>query len=366
MKKIGDYSLPRDGYRTFRSLDGLRGIAALLVAFYHWNVFHWMFSFYGYMAVDLFFVLSGFILAHRYLYACSIAKESDFLVARFARLYPMHLFALFFFIAVYVYVNGEMPAYADGTLLTFVQQLTLTHNVGLNSEGLTWNMPSWSISTEFWVSVAFIAFVARGTKTATLILVSAFILVGILGLSGSLDQTLKNYYQVFNAGLLRCWASFSLGIVSYRIWLYFNSGAIPTNLIAAVESIAMFFVLVAVFYLTGFEWQRLHFYMPFLFGIFIACIALERTSVSRFLGRFEFLGRISYSVYLNHFPVLILVGHIVPVSLSNSVGIISYFSIVIVVSVLTYNFIEVPGKRRIIKLYKSFFAQDSDFRVSNK
>lgn len=96
MIKSDEYSFSGGSYQTFRSLDGLRGIAALLVAFYHWNVFHWMFSFYGYMAVDLFFVLSGFILAHRYLYACSIAKESDFLVARFARLYPMHLFALFF------------------------------------------------------------------------------------------------------------------------------------------------------------------------------------------------------------------------------------------------------------------------------
>lgn len=259
-----------------------------------------------------------------------------------------------------------MPAYADGAFLTFVQQLTLTHNIGLNSEALTWNMPSWSISTEFWVGVAFIAFVTRSTKTATLILVSIFILVGIFGLSGSLDQTLQNYYKIFNAGLLRCWASFSLGIVSYRIWLYFKSGVIPTNLIVVVELITMFFVLMAVFYLTGFEWQRLHFYMPFLFGIFIACIALERTSVSWLLGRLDFLGKISYSVYLNHFPVLIVVGYIVPVSLANSVGIISYFSIVIVMSVLTYNFIEVPGKRKIIEFYKSFSAQGSDFKVHNK
>lgn len=98
--------------REVRFLTPLRGIAALLVAVFHGlkrleNLGeavgeHTAFFERGYLWVDLFFLLSGFVLAHVYAdrFAGSINLRSylSFLRIRFARIYPLHLFALFVYL----------------------------------------------------------------------------------------------------------------------------------------------------------------------------------------------------------------------------------------------------------------------------
>lgn len=72
----------------FKSLDGLRGLAAIAVA-----LFHWLLSFSGYLAVDFFLVLSGFILAH-YLYTETTSAKTtlcSLLVGRVHMHCPMRL-----------------------------------------------------------------------------------------------------------------------------------------------------------------------------------------------------------------------------------------------------------------------------------
>ncbi len=73
----------------FKSLDGLRGLAAIAAA-----LFHWLLSFSGYLAVDFFLVLSGFILAHRYLYTETTSAKTtlcSLLVGRVHMHCPMRL-----------------------------------------------------------------------------------------------------------------------------------------------------------------------------------------------------------------------------------------------------------------------------------
>jgi len=138
-------------YTKFSALDCLRGIAAIAV-----GVFHFSPIWAGYLAVDFFLILSGFILSHRYLYSGTPTSPVDFISHRLARLYHLHIFTLVTFIAAYLLENGVLPAYVDGTFFTFLQQLTLTHNIGLNPSDITYNYPSWSISVEFWVNILFI------------------------------------------------------------------------------------------------------------------------------------------------------------------------------------------------------------------
>ena len=103
---------PRPAMRVehLPSLTPLRGIAALWVVVFH---FCWRFPNAqpgdygvvreGYLAVDMFFVLSGFVISHVYKESfakeCTARRYSDFLKARIARIYPLHLVMLMVFLA---------------------------------------------------------------------------------------------------------------------------------------------------------------------------------------------------------------------------------------------------------------------------
>ena len=78
--------------RVFHTLDGLRGVAALFVAMRHTNLFHRAGIHGGYLAVDLFFVLSGFVIAHAYeRRLASGLSVGRFMAARYLRLWPVYV-----------------------------------------------------------------------------------------------------------------------------------------------------------------------------------------------------------------------------------------------------------------------------------
>lgn len=106
------------------SLTPLRGIAAVLVIIYHTDsllraqhlgrlVYGTGFFARGYLWVDFFFVLSGFIITHVYgdwfTPRISAAPLRNYLLARFARLYPLYLFALGVTVVLYLAVLKRMP-----------------------------------------------------------------------------------------------------------------------------------------------------------------------------------------------------------------------------------------------------------------
>ena len=164
----------------YTALDAWRGLAALSVVYGHQTAGRVGASLFiaFYLAVDFFFVLSGFVLAHRYWEELVRDRKPFFsvVIARFARLYPAHVFVLF---ALLIGFGIEaIPAYRAGTpmlaawseaippfpggpgLSTFILNLLLLQNVGLTPTGLTWNVPSWSISVEFVGSLAVLGLVA--------------------------------------------------------------------------------------------------------------------------------------------------------------------------------------------------------------
>src|SRR5690349_15370806 len=87
------------GAEFFGSLEGMRGLAAVGVVFYH-TYWHWQlnnisFVRHSQLFVDLFFVISGFVISH--IYSTRLRSPNDFLafaLLRTARLYPLHLFTL--------------------------------------------------------------------------------------------------------------------------------------------------------------------------------------------------------------------------------------------------------------------------------
>ena len=151
------------------SLTPLRGIAALWVVIFH---FCWYFPavhperytgavYKGYLAVDMFFVLSGFVITHVYKggFAHRVTGRCyrDFLKARVARIYPLHITVLLLFVATATVERAAsyalkgsfepIPLLGERSLGGFFANVVMLQ--GLWARELSWNDPSWSISLEF-------------------------------------------------------------------------------------------------------------------------------------------------------------------------------------------------------------------------
>jgi peptidoglycan/LPS O-acetylase OafA/YrhL len=148
--------------RQLPSLTPLRGIAALWVVLYHYTAQYFPnldITNYtqvigkGYLAVDIFFMLSGFVMTHVYHRAFSESitnNYKNFLVARFARLYPLHVFILLLFVATALSANlaasaftgasRSIPAEGPRSFMALFANIFMVQ--GLEAGKLSWNYPS--------------------------------------------------------------------------------------------------------------------------------------------------------------------------------------------------------------------------------
>lgn len=153
------------------ALTGLRALLAWWVVVYHMTIPElaplpadgWLepLRAHGYLAVDGFFVLSGFILAYVYRDAFAAGEPgvySRFLLARLARLYPVHLAMTLLVLAMLgaaVLGTGYQPRVGERfSGRELLLHLSLLHGWGF-SRMLAWNYPSWSISAEWFAYLCF-------------------------------------------------------------------------------------------------------------------------------------------------------------------------------------------------------------------
>ena len=157
------------------SLDAARGLAALSVVVWHWQHMYWMDGFAevdrdsqpfyailkplyeaGFIGVDFFFVLSGFIFY--WLYSAAVARGQvsalRFSLARFSRLYPLHLITLLLVVALQAVRPADFVYPAD-SWADFAKQLLLVQSWTGIQDGSTFNGPAWSISVEVFLYVVF-------------------------------------------------------------------------------------------------------------------------------------------------------------------------------------------------------------------
>ncbi|MDQ2721181.1 MAG: acyltransferase [Bacteroidota bacterium] len=354
-------------------LTPLRGIAALLVAVFHFNVLivnfvqpqNSMFLAKSYMMVDLFFIMSGFIIMHVYKdnFAAEVSFRSfkKYILARFARIYPLHLFTLLFMVAVF-YIS-RAPSNPIDNPAAIPTNIFLLHSFGIHRV-FTWNVPSWSISAEWWAYVLFpllCLFIFKKRKLAV-VTITFFIILSYISIMYFLPRhdpfnpvaiVPHNLDVSYDYGFLRGIAGFMTGTLMYL--LYQNA---RIKKIFSADILCIFFAALLV--------VIMHFgvsdivYIP-AFALLVLSIVSNHSVVSNVLNNrvFQFLGRISYSIYLVHgiiisliIPVLIIsgVGYHGPVILSFLKGFLfcaGYLLIVIAVSALTYRTIELPCRKWI-------------------
>lgn len=371
----------------FPALESLRGIAALGVAASHalWtHSFHQAGVFVNaWLFVDLFFVLSGFVLAHTYANGLSgPGAVQQFAVRRFFRLYPLHIATLAVFVAahlVFVVVLNRGPESSGFTaanepfLTQLFAHLTLTHAAGLTPT-TGFNGPSWSISAEAFAYLAFALvaaspFWARGR-------VFVFAALAVLGLVMLLlISPTRTLFTTFDAGIWRALYGFSIGVMACAALAparaFFDR---RPQFAAPVQALG----LVATF---AFVWSfgikdTVTLIAPLLFVVpILSLAAAPQAAPSRFLSAAPLvaLGTISYSIYLVHFPIAIAmnevlsrafdapsvvfnaVNYVVVPELWGTVAFFGYAGVVVLASAVTYRLIEAPGRA----LGRSVFRQSS-------
>ena len=296
------------------NLTPLRGIAALMVAVYHFselvggfvNPQRSMLIQKGYLMVDLFFIMSGFVMLHVYGESFDRVLRWDefkqFITARFARLYPLHLFtlllAVFFFYASHAASNPvENPA-AIPTHLLLLQSFGIHHV-------FTWNVPSWSISAEWWAYMVFplLVLLLGNNKIAAIILMllfSAGLYVSILYFLPRVNPFAPSIpvphdlNVTYDYGFLRGLAGFMAGMVTYAFYQSKKYYSFFSNDITGIVFIASLLA-------------TMHFgindilYIPLFMALVLAITANQQTIHKIFRAKpLQYLGDISYSIYLIH------------------------------------------------------------------
>ncbi|NRP19367.1 hypothetical protein LPJGGPFB_02622 [Ensifer adhaerens] len=285
------------------ALESLRGFAALAVAVHHFRYGSLLsenaFIRHGYLMVDFFFVLSGFVIALNYANRLSTPAEvASFQRRRFWRLYPLHLFTLLIFLGIeclkYVFeqrtgIVSNNPAFVVSDASAFLANLFLLQGVVLNELGF--NIPSWSISVEFWTYLIFALTMglSRLEMRWCLVLAGGAAVV-LLALEGGRLET----DPIF--AIIRCVFSFFLGA-----WAASLHVRVPRKAATPMAAGTLALVVAAIWGLGGTHAEIL---LPPLFALTIVAVAsLEAdTSLRRFLEWpfFVWLGTVSYSVYLTH------------------------------------------------------------------
>lgn len=340
--------------RHLDALTGIRGIAAWGVVLYHIRlsltallpepVIAVLAK--GYLAVDLFFILSGFVIWYNY--AARIAEGGAgavrlFLWRRFARVWPLHGAILAGFVGLAALLLATQRDASSYPLAELPAHLLLIQNWGLTS-ALSWNHPAWSISTEFAAYLVFPALVlmARWDRLPSAVLLTlAALLAGAIYLLFTLNGHADLGADIPGLGLWRCLASFAMGCLMCQLWQRWNGARHGGTL--AGRSCGGIVAAAFTFGLPETAW------VPAAFFTGLMALALGGGAVVRLLGgkALTYLGEISYSTYLGHFGLFILFKlAFVDASLQLGwAGLTGYLAVVLVTSVTLYHGLEKPAQR---------------------
>ena len=345
-----------------RALTGIRGIAALTVFLAHTRETLWARGIHlpvsqlterlllsGGRQVDIFFVLSGFILTLVYSsgfdHALSWTSYARFLRRRLARIYPLHVFMLVLtagiVIAAYLSHAEVLNGITRFTAAGFLQNILLIHAWGIfAADASSWNPPSWSISIE---ALAYLLFPAFLWMTAGLRKNRPWLLLLAALAGGFACNAMTGWGLTGFSGISRGLTEFALGCATASLF----RSKVAEFLRSQAGSAAAVCVLLVCFALTRDT--------GFIISVCATPLLLSlsgRNLPSAFLGwgPMYFLGEISYSIYLGHFLFSSMAYRLVNfdwlrnTGATTAVGLLVISGIVLGLSTFTYFAVERPGR----------------------
>lgn len=342
--------------KHIQNLTGVRGFAAIWVLLYHFfNYLNLPVISRGYLGVDVFFVLSGFVLSVVYLpnltEKFSWCWYKKFLSRRFAKIYPMHL--LTFAATALLIMAGHLLEYhfttlhVENTGWSAACNLLMIHALGL-TKMLSWNGNSWSISAE-WIAYALLfaplGFFLRRTRLIWIVLITtllwsllmvacAFFFPGGIG-------------QITTDGTLRILPEFTAGYLLYR--LIHGRTSVRGDRFTLVGIVLLVAVALAQLRFTFFLLPAI---MVILTGLFFGG-RLTNSIFGNWLA--VKLGEASYSIYLCQGLVHIVTGVVLGSFGADLHHSFTASALAVVCAILTgmlaFHFVEEPARFRLLRFF---------------
>ncbi|TFD10165.1 acyltransferase [Cryobacterium sp. TMT1-21] len=356
-------------------LTGVRAIAAAWVVIEHFR--HPLFALIprtngiepyvmaGFLGVEVFFVLSGFIIAYNYaerFQAFNVTSYRDFLILRVARIYPVHLLTLLIVTALFtgaavmgIKLSAEAifgPANVFGNLL-MLQALPPFDAL---------NGPAWSIGAEFAAYIAFpvVALWLARLKTPRSAFFSAAAvcaagLTVMMWVTTTIGSSPTGYEMIW----IRISTEFTLGTLLYAGWRHL--GARKTGNLWDWLAIVSLVCVLATVAVSGGDSTRGLLALPFIALLVLSCAGATGWVGGLLRSRLmQWGGRISYSVYMTHFLLLMIFGKLLPWDRFENDWIIirvllmlAYYAAVVGAGAACYHWVEEPSRKRIRKVMAS-------------
>lgn len=337
--------------RQIDQLTGLRAFLALWVVAHHLfypfeNIifidFGTRFALFdkGYLGVDGFFILSGFILAYNYANGRPLDYRA-FISARFARIYPVHFVTLIgavgmIFLKQYV-VHKHVIGTAQNTYLGLAENVVLL-NAWSFKFVTGWNDVAWSVSAEWFAYVFFPLFVLLAPKRNRI--ASGLLLLAPAAVLAVLDA------HAVHGGLSRLIPEFYAGVLLFQLRRATGFATLPR--VVGLASLAVIALGIAV---------SLDTLTIVGLGMLIFALSSDADFVSPFfaLAPIVYLGEVSYSLYMvQRFPMEVLsLARKTSATLAATppaLQLIVFLALLLLASDLLHRFVELPGRTRLRRL----------------
>jgi peptidoglycan/LPS O-acetylase OafA/YrhL len=320
------------------------------------------------MAIDLFFIISGYIMAYIYAdgFAQTITKKGvgTFLWARFIRTYPLHIFALLVFLAergAQVYLSsagggllnqaGAVPFFdAEDSPFALLTQVLMVHAWGLN-HALAWNFPSWALSAEFaaYLTFPFLCLLIGRFRWIG----SAILIVGAFTAYVFIDRAFGTLNVPGYIGAIKCIPGFAFGVALHSLMSL--PGESPVSRLSTAQLHVLQAAALAAVLVLGNVAEHQMFIIAAI-GVLVLVTSENRGWLCDLLSwsPLLYLGRISYSVYQMHIVAALAVSPFLRIIGARtglgdawwwlSFEVLAKMAAAIAVSALTYRFIELPGR----------------------
>tara|TARA_B100000989_G_scaffold159389_1_gene119002 strand:+ start:5420 stop:7363 length:1944 start_codon:yes stop_codon:yes gene_type:complete len=343
MKKNSNFSYQKE-------FDIFRAISVILVILFHLNddLF-----FFGFVGVDIFFVVSGFVITQSLFNYYSVSGYNGFITnfffRRIKRIYPALLLVLIVSILIYFLIipyGDHQFLWTSKSLLFSIFGLSNIYffkNIDsfdyFNLENTTPFLHTWSLGVEeqFYILYPFLLIFFLKTKINLVFLKILFLVLMFSSLFIFLDQssTISHFYLLPS----RAW-ELLLGSILFlhrnSIQLNINSSKLNLNYL-----ISIFLIILLFFYNFEKNIDYRHLVMLSIITLLLVFNFKRFKTKIIFENNLIYLGKLSYSLYLWHFPILFFISYYVD-------GILRYILVLIItliLSHLSYNLVEIPARK---------------------
>ncbi len=333
-----------------KNIQFLRGLSVIFVFLYHSNISYFQ---KGYLGVDIFFVISGYVITQRIFQNYETDKKInlfEFYLKRIKRIIPNLFFIVSFTYIIYLLFGPPDLSLWNETLSALlgvsniyyiINDIGYFENVFDDPLAHTWSL---GVEEQFYLFYPFLIFSIFWTsKNKFLNLQVTFILIFFISLFFFKNQIETNPSLGFYLSPLRFWELIFGGI------LFLNTHRIKKNNLLSFTS--LFIIILLIFSKNNFNYFLLNLFVVLLSGLFIISF-----SSSKFIENdvFVYFGNISYSFYLWHLPVLFFLD-LYFVNIFN-IDVILSFLLTTLLSIITYRFIEQKFRNFEFKKKKTFLT----------